>query len=193
MASNVTDKDMGWSAIMKGLSGSGADKLSAYVGPDPADITSDIVTHRAKYSKVVTGIDTKTHSFIVRKDLVRAGSKEVLQNQRAYYPMFLEFGTRKMAARPFIRWTLDAHDNYTEQLRQLAGNAVKKAKDGNSFSVMAASLRRLADSVARDIKNTIVGMGLIDTGRMYRSVRCLRVVEGDGELGGSISANWGTP
>lgn len=182
MASSVAvfDKDTGWNAIMRSMTGSGPDTLSAYVGPDPDAITSDTITHRAKYQKVVTGIDPSKGEFTVRKELVRAGRKEVVKNQRDYYPIYVEYGTRKMAARPFIRFTLDAHDNYSSELRALAERVFRRAQDGDVFMSAAASLRGLANAVAKDIQRTIQGLGAIDTARMYHSVKCLRVVAGNG-------------
>jgi hypothetical protein len=159
----VTDKDMGWAAMMRSLAGSGADTLAAYVGPDPIAVTNG---PPIKY----------------------AGEKI----PRAYYPLFLEYGTRRMAPRPFMRWTLDAHDNYREQLRVMAQRVLDRARDGDVFLSLAATLRSLADSVARDIQRTIQGMGVIDTARMFHSVKCLRVVSGYGGVtGGSVVASWG--
>jgi hypothetical protein len=159
----VTDTDKGWAALMRGLAGSGASTLSAYVGPDPKAVT--------------TGPPVKY-----------AGEKI----PRAYYPLFLEYGTSRMAPRPFMRFTLDAHDNYREQLKIMAQRVLDRARDGDMFLSMAASLRSLADSVAKDIQRTIQGIGAIDTARMYHSVKCLRVVAGnDGGSGGSVIASWG--
>lgn len=150
---SVTDKDKGWSAIMRSLAGSGAAKLSAYVGPDPAVIA---------------------------------------EAATAYYPFFVEYGlgpgAKNVGPRPFIRFTLDAHDNYREQLKVMAGRVLDRARDGDVFLSLAASLRSLADSVAKDIQRTIQGLGAIDTARMYHSVKCLRVVTGDDSgTGGSVS------
>lgn len=164
---SVTDTDKGWSAIMKSLAGSGADKLSAYVGPDPHDIIAG---------------DPQTGKKTPR----------VAEVKRDYYPLYVEYGTSRMAARPFIRFTLDAHDNYIPQLVLMAGRVLDRSKDGDTFLSMAASLRSLADSVAKDIQRTIQNLGAIDTSRMYHSVKCLRVVVGDDAgASGAVFANWG--
>ena len=159
---SVTDTDKGWSAIMRSLAGSGAQKLAAYVGPDPHDIIA---------GEPQTGKKTPRLAAV----------------KRSYYPFWVEYGTSRMRERPFMRFTLDAHDNYSGELRLMAGRVFDRAKDGDMLLSMAASLRSLADSVAKDIKRTIVGLGAIDTARMYHSVKCLRVVaESGGVAGGSM-------
>lgn len=166
---SITDTDKGWSAIMKSLAGSGADKIAAYVGPDPHDIIAG---------------DPQTGKKTPR----------VAEVKRDYYPLYVEYGTSRMAARPFIRFTLDAHDNYMPQLRAMAGRVLDRSRDGDTFLSMAASLRSLADSVAKDIQRTIQGLGAIDTARMYHSVKCLRVVVDDGgpSAAGAVATSWGS-
>lgn len=146
----VTDKDMGWNALMRTFGGSGASSFAAYVGPDPAVFEAD---------------------------------------GQPYYPLWVEYGTSRMAPRPFIRWTLDSHDNYRQELTNLAAKILRGG--GDLSLTMVANLKLLGDSVARDIQRTIQGLGAIDTGRMYHSVKTTRVVTGDGGTGGAFHARWG--
>jgi hypothetical protein len=94
--------------------------------------------------------------------------------RRSYYPFFLEYGTRFMAARPFMRWTFDAHRNYVPEMRQLARNLTDGKKAGTVARSSLPLLNEIAAKMVRDIRKTIVGMGLIDTGRMYRSISLWR-------------------
>lgn len=108
-----------------------------------------------------------------------------------YYALWVEFGTsRGMAARPFVRFTLDAHDDYRAEIKTLAGRVIDRAKDGHLGLSLVASLKGLAESVAKDIKTTIIGLGAIDTGRLLRSVKVLRITEGD-DGGGAMHVEWG--
>lgn len=130
---------------------------------------------------------------------------------RAPYPVFLEYGHRIVPAgskrrgmagpiqgeantrfegptkhyvepRPFMAWTWEAHDSYKEVIKNLAHLLFVRAGQGQKFGEMAtAELRQLGEQVVEDVRGTIQAMGLIDTGRMYRSVRCnVRIERGDG-------------
>lgn len=117
-----------------------------------------------------------------------------------YYPLWIEFGTSRGVGlgpgvpRPFIRWTLDAHDNYRAEMREMVRRMVSRRgrKIARGKVPLSADLALVARRVAKDIKYHIKGMGIIDTGRMYRSVKVLRIVSGDGSgTGGTIHAEWG--
>jgi hypothetical protein len=114
--------------------------------------------------------------------------KDFSADGEPYYPLWVEFGTSRMAPRPFIRWTLDAHDDYRAEM---ANYAAKILRGGGHLAMsVVANLRLLGDQVAKDIQRSIQGLGAIDTGRMYHSVRVLRVVEGDAG-GAALHAQWG--
>ena len=101
MASRVVDIDRGWAKMMSTFMNLDS-KNAVAIGPDPDYIMKaepegrDAGKNRRNAKGQFTGAT------------------------RAYYPFFLEYGTRTMAARPFMRWTFDAHNNYRRELRQLA-------------------------------------------------------------------------
>lgn len=182
LAVTVYDKDLGWNAILESVAKT--EPLAAYVGPDPDDITSEV--HRAKWRQIKTYFGKR----LIAKVRVSGWTQ---RNVRAYYPAFVEYGTRRMPARPYMRWTLDAHDNYLPQMAKLAARLVDKGRSGDNGMLMVAGLRRLANAVANDIRLTIQALGAIDTGRMYRSVKCLRITSGDSGKGSlSVSSGWGS-
>jgi hypothetical protein len=187
--SRVIDKDMGWSKIMREF-GHDATNLEAYVGSDPQKITADTTTQKFGREHSHSAIDPETGKERKRYKY-RGTLTTTTKGAREYYPLYLEFGTRKMAARPFMRWTLDAHDNYYPQLKSMAAWIFDDAISGKAGKSAARRLFKLANQVVKDIKYTIVGMGLIDTGRMYRSIKVLRMVSGGTSTGGSLHADWG--
>jgi hypothetical protein len=92
----------------------------------------------------------------------------------AFYPYMVEHGTSKMAPRHFMAWTLDAHDQYRTELSRLAAHLLKD-NHGDVTLTAVANLRQLGKQVVKDIQTSIQGIGCIDTSRMYRSMRVLRV------------------
>ena len=84
--------------------------------------------------------------------------------------------------RPFMAWTWEAHDSYKAELQALAKFLWVRAGQDQAFGETAtAELKKLGEKVVADVKGTIEGMGLIDTGRMYRSVRANVRIERPGE------------
>lgn len=96
-----------------------------------------------------------------------------------FYPAAVEYGTSRMAARPFMLWTLEAHDNYADELKRIGEHLTRAPKLGPADIglTLIANLRILAEQVVAHIQQTIVGVGAIDTGRMHNSMRLLRVIE----------------
>ena len=155
MASRVVDIDRGWAKMMSTFMNLD-DKNAVTIGPDPDYIMKaepearDAGKNRRNAKGQFTGAT------------------------RAYYPFFLEYGTRYMAARPFMRWTFDAHDNYRRELRQLAKGIFEGSRKGTIAKSSMPLLNSVAAKIVADIRKTIIGMGVIDTGRMYRSIRLWR-------------------
>lgn len=151
----VVDKDRGWAKMMSSVMNLD-DKHAVCVGPDP-DYIMKAEPQPKEQGKNLR--DTRGRF---------TGAK------RPYYPFFLEYGTRFMAARPFMRWTYDAHNNYVAELRELARGVVSGDKAGMVARSSLELLNDVARKMVRDIRQTIVGMGLIDTGRLYRSISLWR-------------------
>ena len=92
--------------------------------------------------------------------------------------IFVELGTTKVAPAPFLRWTLDANDNYRVQLGLIAkamtagpnasGNEGRGMK-GATFD-LPKTLLTLGARIIKDVQRTIQGMGKIDTGELYNSI-----------------------
>lgn len=113
------------------------------------------------------------------------------------YAPYLEYGTSKMAARPFVAWTLDEQDNYRRQLANMMRANVRAALQGADVQATAvANLGIVAEGVSKDIQRAIVGMGLIDTGNLLHSIHVLRIGEAEESAGGASEAarhmDWGT-
>ena len=151
----VVDQDRGWAKMMSTVMNLD-DSHAVCVGPDPDYIMKAEVQPKEK------GINLRN----------RRG--QFTGARRPYYPFFLEYGTRFMAARPFMRWTFDAHNNYVRELRGMARNVVSGDKAGTVARSSLPLLAEVAAKMVKDIRHTIEGMGVIDTGRMYRSIRLWR-------------------
>jgi hypothetical protein len=91
-----------------------------------------------------------------------------------FYPYLVEHGTSKMAPRHFMAFTLDAHDQYRTELARLAAHLLKN-NGGDVTLTAVANLKQLGKTVVKDIQTSIQGIGCIDTARMYRSMKVLRV------------------
>jgi len=156
MSSRVVDIDRGWAKMMSTIMNLD-DRHAVCVGPDP-----DYIMAEEKQAK--------EQGKPQRRD---AGGR-FTGAIRAYYPFFLEYGTRFMAARPFMRWTFDAHRNYVPEMRKLARDITSGKRAGTVARSSLPLLNEIAAKMVRDIRKTIVGMGLIDTGRMYRSISLWR-------------------
>jgi hypothetical protein len=156
MTLRVTDIDHGWAKMMSSMMNLD-DSHSVCVGPDP---------------NYIMGAEKQAKEK--GKTQRRNAAGRFTSAIRSYYPFFLEYGTRFMAARPFMRWTFDAHDNYRRELRQLAEGVFDGARKGTVSKSSLPLLNSVASKMVADIRKTIVGMGLIDTGRMYRSISLWR-------------------
>ena len=151
----VTDIDRGWAKMMSSFMNLD-DKNSVCIGPDPQYIMS------AEPKASESGKNR------------RNAKGQFTGMKRSYYPFFLEYGTRFMRARPFMRWTFDAHDNYRVALRKLAENVFEGSRKGTIAKSSMPALNEIASEIVKDIRTTIQGMGLIDTGRLYRSISLWR-------------------
>lgn len=90
--------------------------------------------------------------------------------------------------RPFMAWTWEAHDAYREEVKELARFLWVRAGQDEEFGGLATTkLRELGEKVVVHVKDTIQAMGLIDTGTMYRSVRCNVRIERAGDEGAAFS------
>lgn len=93
------------------------------------------------------------------------------------YAVWVEYGTSRMDPRPFCRFTLDEHDHYKAELRQAAIELLFSRR--NPLGAAMTALRKLGTKVAKDMQDMIAALGAIDTGRLYRSPRILRIGMGD--------------
>lgn len=121
------------------------------------------------------------------EEIMRLGHYEIVLKAPPFYAPFLEFGTRKMAARPFMSWTWDERDYFTPEVRKLAstimGAKIMQASSG--VQALITELVGIGETAVKATRKVITGMGLIDTGRLLRSISYEIIGGGKTWLGGA--------
>jgi hypothetical protein len=113
---------------------------------------------------------------------------------RVPYAVYLEYGFthwisgKQIGPFPFIRFTLDAHNDYQRQLSKIARQMIDGAirGKGGRFTTARSAMAALGKEIVTDIRETIQGMGLIKTGNLWRSIQA--TVRNASESTGKIGA-----
>jgi hypothetical protein len=135
---------------------------------------SDVDKGWKKFLEPFLGSKPAIYSVWVGTDLDTLKATAPPMKTDVFYPYIVEHGSVKMAPRHFMAWTLDAHDQYRTELGRLAAHLLKN-NGGDVTLTVVANLRQLGRQVVKDIQTSIQGIGCIDTSRMYRSMKVLRV------------------
>jgi hypothetical protein len=165
----VVDVNRGWKEFLAPFAGH-ATTVTAYVGTDMDTLKATAPVPEKPLSTFYPWL--VEHGYSVATTL-----KGVASEFRNASDSGSLAAVRHVAARPFMRWTLDAHDDYGAELARLAKHILRLPNlgGGDVGMTIAANLKLLGEQMVRDIRTTIIGMGIIDTQRMYRSIHVLRV------------------
>jgi hypothetical protein len=152
----VSDHDHGWKDFLAKFLGAAPAQYAVYVGTDMEHLKSapvnPIVASNAHETPMPVGSD----------------------GTEVFYPYIVHEGLGALHyPRPFIADTCDAHDNYRAELKRLGEHILKSKGDPTLTAV--ANLRLIGKQVVGHIRQTIIGMGSIQTGRMINSISVLRV------------------